>query len=119
MVFAILKQMNIFVRIIIQTIAVFIAANILPGVEVDSLVTTLIVAIVLGVINVFLKPILVLLTLPITIVTFGLFIFVINALLVLLVSAIVPGFYVNGFWWALIFSLIVSLVSSFLESLNK
>jgi|SRR3989344_2790792 len=111
--------MNIFVRIIIQTASVFIAASILPGVEVDSMVTTFIVAIVLGVINVFLKPILVLLTLPITIVTFGLFILVINALLVLLASALVSGFYVDGFWWALLFSIIVSLVSSFLESLNK
>lgn len=111
--------MNIFVRIIIQTIAVFIAASILPGVEVDSLVTTLIVAIVLGVINVFLKPLLVLLTLPITIVTFGLFILVINAVLVLLVSTLVNGFHVDGFWWALFFSIIVSLVSSFLETLNK
>ncbi len=111
--------MNIFVRIIIQTIAVFIAAYILPGVEVDSIVTTLIVAIVLGVINVFLKPLLVLLTLPITIITFGLFILVINAVLVLLVSALVNGFHVDGFWWALFFSIIVSLVSSFLESLNK
>lgn len=111
--------MNIFVRIIIQTSAVFVAANILPGVRVDSLVTTLIVAIVLGVINVFLKPLLVLLTLPITIVTFGLFILVINAVLVLLVSTLVNGFHVDGFWWALLFSILVSLVSSFLESLNK
>jgi putative membrane protein len=111
--------MNIFIRIIIQTAAVFVAASILPGVEVDSIVTTLIVAIVLGVINVFLKPLLILLTLPITVVTFGLFIFVINALLVLLVSNLVNGFSVNGFWWALLFSIIVSLVSSFLESLNK
>jgi|SRR3989344_2061902 len=111
--------MNIFIRIIIQTAAVFVAASILPGVEVDSIVTTLIVAVVLGVINVFLKPILVLLTFPITVVTFGLFIFVINALLVLLVSNLVNGFSVNGFWWALLFSIIVSLVSSFLESLNK
>ncbi len=111
--------MNIIVRVLIQTVAIFIAAYILPGVEVDSLTTTLIVAIVLGVINVFLKPILVLLTLPITLVTFGLFIFVINALLVLLVSSLVSGFYVDGFLWALLFSIIVSLVSAFLESLSK
>ncbi len=111
--------MNLLIKIAIQTAAVFIAAWILPGVEVDSLLTTFIVAIVLGVINVFLKPVLVLLTLPVTVLTFGLFIFVINALLVLLVSSLVNGFFVNGFLWALLFSIIVSLVSSFLESLSK
>jgi len=111
--------MNLIVRIFIQTIAVLIAAYILPGVEIDSFLTMLIVAIVLGIVNAFLKPILILLTLPITIITLGLFIFVINAFLVLLVSMVVPGFYVDGFLWALLFSVVVSLVSTFLGSLSK
>lgn len=111
--------MNLIVRILIQTVAVLIAAYILPGVEIDSFLTMLIVAIVLGIVNAFLKPILILLTLPITIITLGLFIFVINAFLVLLVSMVVPGFYVDGFLWALLFSVIVSLVSTFLGSLSK
>ena len=99
--------------------AVFISAYVLPGVTVDSFTTALIVAVVLGIINAFLKPILMLLTLPITIVTLGLFTFIINAILVLLVARIVPGFYVSGFIWALIFSLILSIVTTFLNSLTK
>lgn len=111
--------MNLIIKVLILTIAVFIAERILPGVEVDSLQTTFIVAIVLGAVNVFLKPVLVILTLPVTLITFGLFMFVINALLVLLVSGLVGGFHVDGFFWALLFSLIVSLVSAFLSGLNK
>ncbi|MDZ4228191.1 MAG: phage holin family protein [Candidatus Levybacteria bacterium] len=67
----------------------------------------------------FIRPILLLLTFPLTILSFGLFTFVINALLVLLVSSLVPGFKVSGFLWALIFSLVLSIVSSFLYSLTK
>jgi len=111
--------MNIFFRLLIQAVAILIASYILSGIEIESFWTALVIAIILGIVNILLKPILVILTLPITIFTFGLFIFVINAFLVILVGAIVPGFEVDGFWWALIFSLIVSLVSSFLENLNR
>jgi putative membrane protein len=107
------------VNLIVNSIAVFISAYILPGVEVDTFLTAAIVAIVLGAVNMFIKPILVLLTLPFNILTLGLFTFVINALLVLLVSNIVPGFVVSGFWYALLFSLVLSIVSSFLSSLKK
>jgi len=107
------------IYLLINTIAVLISGYILPGVTVQSFWIALIVAIVLGVVNTFIKPLLVLLTLPVTVITFGLFVFVINALLVLLVEAIVPGFGVANFWWALLFSLVVSLVSTFLFSLAK
>lgn len=109
--------MNLLIKLVINTIAIIIAAYVLPGIRVDGITAALIVAILLGVVNAILKPILVILTLPITILTLGLFTFVINALLVLLVDQLVPGFDVVNFWWALLFSVIVSLVSSFLEQI--
>ncbi len=111
--------MQLLLFVIINSIAVYIASYILPGIRINDLATIIIVAIVLGVLNAFIKPLLVLLTLPISIVTLGLFTFVINALLVLFASAVIPGFYVDGFLWALLFSLVLSLVSSFLSSLVK
>lgn len=104
--------MRIFLHWLLAAIAIIIAAYILPGITITGFFVALVVALVLGFLNTFIKPILVLLSLPIEIITFGLFTFVINALLVLLTSAIVPGFHVNGFWWALLFSLIVSLVTT-------
>lgn len=103
--------------LIINGIAVVIAGYILPGINIDSIWTALLIAVVLGIINAIIRPILVILTLPITILTLGFFILVINALLVLLVSNIVPGFTVDGFWWAMLFSIVVSLVSWFLNSI--
>lgn len=95
----------------------FVAAYVLPGVRVDSFVTAVIVAVILGAVNAFIKPVLVLLTLPVTVLTLGLFIFVINALLVLLVAAVVPGFKVDGFWTALLFSVVLSAISWFLHAI--
>jgi putative membrane protein len=71
-------------------------------------------AVVLGLLNIFVKPLLIILTLPITIFTFGLFLFVINALIILLAAKFVNGFRVDGFWWALLFSLLLSILTSFL-----
>ena len=105
--------------LLINGLAVFIAAYLLPGIGVDTVWTALLVAIVLGIVNMFIRPILVLLTLPITLITLGLFVIIINGLLVLLVSNIVPGFTVENFWWAIAFSLAVSMVSWFLNSLAK
>jgi len=96
---------------LITTVAILISAYLLPGVAVRSFGAALVTALVLGLINAFVRPILVILTLPLTVLTLGLFIFVLNALLVLLTSAIVPGFSVQSFWWALLFSLVFSLVS--------
>lgn len=111
--------MQLVISLLVNGLAVFISSYILPGVHVESFLTAIVVGVVLGVLNTFIKPILVILTLPITIVTFFLFIFVINALLVLLASALIPGFKVDGFWWALAFSLVLSLVGSFLNSFVK
>ncbi len=103
--------MAILVNWLVTTLAVLIAAYLLPGVSVKNFFAALLTALVLGLINAILRPILVILTLPLTVVTLGLFIFVINALLVLLTSAMVPGFEVHSFWWALLFSLLFSIVS--------
>jgi len=104
--------MNLLLRWLLTALAVLLAAYILPGVSVGSFATALLVALVLSLLNTIVKPVLLILTLPITILTLGLFAFVLNALMVMLTSALVPGFFVRNFWWALLFSLIVSLVSS-------
>jgi len=106
--------MNLLFRIIITAVAAIIAAYILPGVEIADFTTAIIVAAVLAVLNGILKPILVVLTIPITVFTFGLFLLVINAGMIMLASHFVSDFYVNGFWWALLFSIILSIISSLL-----
>ncbi|HVZ58614.1 MAG TPA: phage holin family protein [Patescibacteria group bacterium] len=110
--------MRVVTYLLINGFAVFIAAQVLSGVHVPNFLTAIIVAVVLGIVNTLLKPLLLILTFPITLVSFGLFAFVINAFLVLLVSHFVPGFTVDGFWWALIFSLVISVISSFLNSIT-
>lgn len=111
--------MRLILYLLVSALSVFIASYIIPGVEVQNTLTIFIVAIVLGVLNTFIKPVLVVLTLPVTVLTLGLFIFVLNALMVLIVSWIVPGFHVDGFITALLFSIVVSLVSWFLSSFLK
>lgn len=111
--------MKILVNLIVSAIAVFVAAYVIPGVAVSSFVVALVAAVVLGIVNSILKPVLLLLTLPITVLTFGLFALVINAAMVLLVAQFVPGFSVGGFVPALLFSLVLSIISSFLNKLAK
>jgi putative membrane protein len=108
--------MGSIIKLIASMVSVIISAYILPGVQVAGLLPALMVAVLLGLANAVIKPILVLLTLPITLLTLGLFTFVINALLILLVDALVPGFEVDGFIWALLFSLVLSVVSSVVNS---
>ncbi len=104
--------MNIVIRVLITALGLLIAAYVIPGIVVTSLYTAIISAIVLGLLNLIVRPILVVLTLPITIVTLGLFMFVINAGLFLFVASFVDGFAVDGFWIALLGSLVVSVVSA-------
>jgi putative membrane protein len=103
--------MTFLLKWLISTLAVIITAYLLPGVHVRNFFAALVAALVLGIINAIIRPIFVVLTLPLTVVTLGLFLFVINALLILLTSAVVPGFEVRGFWWALLFSLVLSVIS--------
>lgn len=109
--------MQFLIRWLVATVAILITAYILPGVIVGGFFVAMLVAAVLGLVNIFIRPVLLLLTLPINILTFGLFTFVINALMIMLVARIVPGFKVDGFWWALGFSLLLSVVLSLLDML--
>lgn len=99
-------------RLLLYALAIMLSAYLLPGVQVKHFGYALLVAAVLTLANAILKPILIILTIPITILTLGLFLLVINALIILIVDFFVPGFSVDGFWWALAFSLILSVLNS-------
>jgi len=109
--------MNLILRIIITAALVFGIAHFLPGVHVAGPYTSMLVAVVLGLLNIFIKPVMVLLTLPFTIVTLGLFLLVINALVILLCTKIVGGFTVDSFWIAMFFSIILSFTQSIAYSI--
>ena len=106
--------MRFLVKWVLYALAIGIIAYILPGVSLDGIFAALVTAMVLGLANGFVRPVLFFFTLPLTLLTLGLFIFVLNALMVLLTAAIVPGFTVAGFWWAVLFSLVLSVVIFFL-----
>jgi putative membrane protein len=108
---------NWFVRVLVSSLAVFITAYLLPHVFVANVATAIMIAILLSFLNTFLKPILIILTLPVTILSMGLFLLVINAGIILMADYLLEEFKVDGFIWALVFSLILSLVNSFLEQL--
>lgn len=99
-------------RLIINTFSVIVTSFLLGGVHLKSFFSALLVAIVIGFLNVVLKPLLVILTIPITVLTFGFFLLIINAAMILLAGNLVPGFAVDGFWWALGFSIILTIVNS-------
>lgn len=107
---------GIILRWLILTLAIIIAAYLFPGIEVGSFGTALLSALVLGILNAFFRPVLIILTLPINILTLGLFTFVINAALLMMTSGLIGGLIVNGFGSALLGSLIISLVSWLLSS---
>jgi len=106
------------IQLLLSALAVIISAYILPGVKVDSFFTALVVAVMLAIANAIIKPILIILTLPINILTLGLLTFVLNGFIILLVSALVPGFKVQGLLWAIIFSIVLSLVSSIISTIR-
>jgi putative membrane protein len=106
--------MNFVLRILITAVVAFALSSVLPGIHIHTFWTAIVLALVLAFLNFLLKPILIILTLPITILTFGLFLFVINALIVLLAGNFVRGFEVDGFGWALLFSLLLTLLTSLL-----
>lgn len=110
--------MKTLARFLLSGLAVFVAARLLPGVRVDGYGTALIVAVVLGLVNAVLRPLLLLLTLPLNILTLGLFTFVIIGGLVELTAALVPGFHVAGFFWALAFAGVLAVLNAFLHGLE-
>lgn len=111
--------MGLLLRILITAALVMLIAHLLPGVTVDSFIHSIYVAIILGLLNIFIKPLIVLFTLPVTILTLGLFLLVVNAFIVLLCSNIVGGFHVESFWTALFFSIILSIFQSVVYKLTK
>lgn len=112
--------MNWILKLLLTAVAVFILAHVLPGVAVSGYVAALIVAVVLGLLRLVVRPILVILTLPVTIITLGLFLLVINAIIILIADFFVPGFSVDGLLWAFVFSLLLSMLQSlFYSILNK
>lgn len=111
--------MKFIIRLLLTALSVVFLAYILPGVSVSGFGTAIIVAIVIALLRLIVKPILIILTLPVTIVTFGLFLLVINAIVILLAAHFVSGFEVSSFWWALLFSLLLSILQSLFFSLLK
>lgn len=108
--------MQILISLLLSTLAVAVTAYLLPGVHVSSFFSALVAAVVLAVVNSLILPLLLLITLPINILTLGLFTFVIIGFLVMGVSAIVPGFTVDNFWWGLAFALVLFIINSVLRS---
>ena len=111
--------MQLVARIISTTLAILLVTKLMPGVSVDNAWTAIVLSIILSLLNIFVKPLLIFLTLPITVVTLGLFLLVINAAIILIASEIVSGFQVNGFWWAMLFSIVLSLVVSLFDKINE
>ncbi|KXK10693.1 MAG: Membrane protein of unknown function [Microgenomates bacterium OLB23] len=111
--------MILIIKLLVNTLAVFLTAQILPGVAISDLKTALLVAIVLAGINMFIKPIIVIFTLPINVLTLGLFTFFINGFVILLASKIVDGFNVPNFWHAMLFALVLSFMNSVLVWIVK
>ncbi|GAB2765108.1 phage holin family protein [Salinimicrobium soli] len=106
-------------RILLTAVVVVFLAKFLPGVTVAGYLTAIVVALVLALLNLIVKPVLIIFTLPVTILTFGLFLIVINAIIILLADAFVGGFEVSGFWIALLFSILLSIFQSLLFSLAE
>lgn len=113
------KQMAILLNWLLSTIVILVGAYIIPGAAVSSFVAALFAALIIGIINSFIRPIILLLTLPINILTLGLFTLVINALLIMLAAAISPGFSVDGFFTALLFSIVLFVLNVVVEGIFK
>jgi putative membrane protein len=110
-------MLNFLLNLVLTALAVFFSAKILPGVHITGLITSLWVAFLLGVVNAVIRPILIILTLPVNILTLGILTFIINAVMIMLVDWMVGDFLVDNFWWALIFSFVLSVISGILHSL--
>ncbi|MGY6559194.1 MAG: phage holin family protein [Nitritalea sp.] len=108
------EALGILAQLALGGVSIVITSYLLPGVLVADLWTAIIVAAMLALLNLTIKPLLIFLTIPITILTLGLFLLAINAILILIAAEIIQGFQVNSFWWALLFSLILSLINSLL-----
>jgi len=106
-------------RLVVSSIAAYVLAAFLPGIAIEDFWTAIVLAIVLAVLNAIVKPLLILLTLPITIVTLGLFLWVINAAIILLADKLIDGFEVDNFWYALLFGFLLSGLTSLMYVQKK
>ncbi|WP_188373509.1 phage holin family protein [Winogradskyella haliclonae] len=111
--------MKLIIKLLLNALAVVALSKLLSGVNVDTYTTAIIVAVVLSILNVLVKPILIVLTLPITILTLGLFLLIVNAIIIILADKLIDGFTVNGIWTAALFSILLSVLQSILHSLLK
>lgn len=111
--------MRLVSNLIINTLALLIVSYIIPGFRLDNLTSALVAAVMIGLVNTFIKPLIVLITLPLNFLTLGLFTFIINILMLFLAAALTPGFHIDGILTALLGSILLSLVSSFLNTLAK
>jgi len=109
--------MGFLLRVVVNALAIMLAASILPGIHVDGLVPALMGGLLLGLVNAVVRPVLIILTLPITLVTLGFFLLVLNALCFWLVASLIKGFYVAGFWSAFLGAIVVSIVSWIMTAL--
>lgn len=107
--------MGLLISLLLNSIALILTAYIVPGFRVDGFTAAVLTAIVLGIVNTFIKPVLLLLTAPLTILTFGLFAFVVNAIVLWLVDLVVPGFDLEGFWAAILGAIVLSVISTILS----
>ncbi len=110
--------MKLLIRLLINAIAVLICAYFIPGVFVDGFVSAIWVAIALAILNTFLKPILMLISFPINLITFGLFTIVVNTVIILIADYLVPGLTIETFWLAVLFGIVLTIVSGILDNLD-
>ncbi|MEM7550510.1 MAG: phage holin family protein [Bacteroidota bacterium] len=111
--------MNIILKLLLSALSILVTSYLLNGVYLDDFVTAIVLAIVLTILNYTVKPLLIVLTIPLTVVTLGLFLLIINAIVILIADSLISGFRVDSFWWALGFSVIVAIINSFLNDLNR
>ncbi len=109
--------MRFLIRMLISTIAIMVTSYLLPGVTLDSFAAALATALLIALLNTLVKPVLIILTIPVTLITFGLFLLVINASIIMMASNLLKGFHVDGFWYALFFSVILSVITTVMESM--
>ena len=113
------KELGLLAKLLVNTLSIFLAGYLLSGVYVESLGTALMVSVMLAILNVTVKPILILVTFPITVLSLGLFLVVINVIVFRIASGLIGGFYIDGFFWALLYSVVVSIVNSVLTEMSK
>ena len=108
--------MKTIIHFLVSALAIIIASYLLPGAHVSGITAAFVLAVVLGAINLTIRPVILLLTLPLTIITLGLFALILNGLLIMLASSIVPGFSVDSFWWAFLFGIVLATVNYLFDS---